>query len=552
MMSTKQPIGVILSGASTQSAVCQIYEHAEKGKIKEGMFLQIETQGNRKILTRVTNIIPQNEFYLPGDAWTEARRKQWQVPENLARQYELCELELLGEIPRLKEIAVPPYAGDKVFEIDVSTAPEEIFGVKNPSPGIIWYGTLIGYGNSPIPLTIEGIPMHSAVFGVTGSGKSYDVGALIEKLVRIYSEENIQLSIPMLIIDANADYIDYFKHCQENGSLGACPTVTRYVFPNSPEMKLYRRNTQPIAINLNTLALRDLAELIVQYYSGGEKNELQVAGIETLVQYMEERGDIASDNFQSIFLDETIFRRTKQRIEELKKADAIHAATAAAIKRGLNKFAEIENRYSLLSETPKIEGEFVDELTKNRGIAILDFSADAAPGVPLSLKQLVISYVSSLLFQKFTDYKVKQEERYMLFIIEEAQNYCPNLAVYDVGYSLAREKLSLISTQGRKFGLSLCLVSQRPSFIDPIVLSMCNTFFIHRISPDDVSFVKKVSGGLPKDLERRLTTLERGEVIVTGQMSMVPFPMVINVPKREVPHTFGKTDVLGALRRLAK
>jgi hypothetical protein len=551
-MGEKQPVGVILSGASTQTAVCQLYEHAERGKIREGMFLQVETQDNQKILARVTNIIPQNEFYLPGDAWTEARRKQWQVPENLARRYELCELELLGRIPQLKEITVPPYAGDKVFEIDVSKAPEEIFGVKNPSPGIIWYGTLIGYSNSPIPLSIEGIPMHLAVFGVTGSGKSYDVGALIEKLVRIYSDENTHLSIPMLIIDANADYIDYFKCCQEKGSLGACPTVTRYVFPNSPEMRRYHKNTKPIAINLNTLTLRDLAELIVQYYSGGEKNELQVAAIETLIHYMDECGDIAKDNYQSVFLDETIFMRAMQRIDELKKKDFIHAATAAAIKRGLNKFVEIENHYNLLSESPKIESEFVDDLTKNRGIAIIDFSADAAPGVPLALKQLVISYISSLLFQKFTDYKVKQEERYMLFIIEEAQNYCPNLAVYDVGYSLAREKLSLISTQGRKFGLSLCLVSQRPSFIDPIVLSMCNTFFIHRISPEDVSFVKKISGGLPRDLERRLTTLERGEVIVTGQMSLVPFPLLIRIPEREIPHTYGKTDVLSALRRLAR
>jgi len=551
-MGERKPVGVVLSGASTQSAVCQVYEHAEKGKLREGMFLQIESQGKRKILGRVASIIPQNEFYLPGDAWTEARRKQWQVPTNLARQYELFEMELLGELPGLKEISIPPYAGDNVFEIDVSKAPEEIFGVKNPSPGVIWYGSLLGYRDAPIPLTIEGIPMHCAVFGVTGSGKSYDVGALIEKLVRIYSEENIQLSIPMLIIDANADYIDYFKYSQEKGSLGACPTVIRFVFPNSPELKTYPKNTRPIAINLNNLTLRDLAELIVQYYSGGEKNELQVAGIETLIQTMEARGDITHENYQQIFLDDDTFRAALRRLDELRKSDAIHSATAAAIYRGLNKFREIENRFNILSETPRIEGDFIDNLTDNRFIAILDFSADAAPGVPLSLKQLVISYISSILFQKFTDYKVKREERYMLFIIEEAQNYCPNLAVYNVGYSLAKEKLSLISTQGRKFGLSLCLISQRPSFIDPIVLSMCNTFFIHRISPEDVSFVKKVCGGLPKDLERRLTILERGEVIVTGQMSKVPFPVVINVPGREVEHTYGKTDVLKALRRLAK
>ncbi|MEM2661295.1 MAG: ATP-binding protein [Nitrososphaeria archaeon] len=551
-MREKKPIGVILSGASTSRAICQLLEWAEKGRIREGMFLQIETLSNRKILARVANIIPQNEFYLPGDAWTEARRKEWDIPEGISRKYELCELEILGEVPGLKKVSVPPYAGDKVFEIDVSKAPEEIFGVSYQEPGIIWYGSLIGYQDAPVPLTIEGIPMHLAVFGVTGSGKSYDIGALIEKLVKIHAGVNTQLSIPMLIIDANGDYLDYFKYYNENGYFGSCPLITRYVFPNSPEMRKRRPNTKPIAINLNNLTLRDLAELIVQYYSGGEKNELQVAGIEHLFNYMYENYDIARDDYQSIFLDDEIFLKARQRLDELKRANEIHAATAAAIQRGLNKFREIERQYKLLSETPKIEKSFIDELTELRGIAIFDFSADGAPGVPLSLKQLVISYLSTILFDRFTEYKIEGKERYLLFIIEEAQNYCPNLSVYDVGYSLAREKLALISTQGRKFGLSLCLVSQRPSFIDPIVLSMCNTFFIHRIAPEDVLFVKRVCGGLPTDLEKRLTNLELGELIITGQMSLVPFPVVIKVLEREVPHTAGKTDVLGALRRLAK
>jgi len=545
-----EPIGVILTEASTVAAKCQLYEHAEKGRVSEGMFLLVETTGERRILARVARIVPENEFFVAGDAWTEARRKQQNIPYQLARKYEICELELLGEIPQLTEISIPPYAGDQVFRIDVSTSLDEIFGITNKE-GILWFGTLLGYENAPIPLTIEGIPMHSAVFGVTGSGKSYDVGALIEKLVKIYAGENSILAIPMLIIDANADYIDYFQHFDEKGHFGSSPSITRYVFPNSPEMKMFRKNVKPIAINLNNLLRRDLAELLVQYYSGGEKNELQVAGIETLIEHMTIRGDIAENDHQSVFVDLDTFHRAKARLNEL-KPDIIHAATAAAIGRGLDKFQEIENQYRLLSTSPRIENDFIDDLTKNRGIAIIDFSADAAPGIPLSLKQLVISYISSILFQRFTDYKVKRDERYLLFVMEEAQNYCPNLPVYNVGYSLAREKLSLIATQGRKFGLSLCLVSQRPSFLDPIVLSMCNTFFIHRISPEDVGFVKRVCGGLPSALERRLTTLERGEVIVTGQMNMVPFPLLIKVPPREIPHTFGKTDVLGALKRLAR
>jgi len=549
-----KPIAVILTEASTHDAKCQLYEHAERGKIREGMFLLVYTTGERRILARVAKIIPQNEFFVAGDAWTEARRKQQEIPSGLARKYEICELELLREVPGFTEISIPPYAGDKVFEIDISKDLKSIFGVVSPE-GIIWYGSLLGYVNAPIPLTIEAIPMHFAIFGVTGSGKSYDVGALIEELVKIPAGENTTLSIPMVIIDANADYIDYHEYFKKHGRFGSCPSVTRYVFPNSPIMKTYQSHVRPIAINLNNLSLRDLAELIVTYYSGGQKNELQVAGIEILIDNMIARGDITEGNFQNVFTNPDAFDRARARLAALSHRNTpIHSATAAAIQRGLNKFREIENQHGLLSAKPSMENDFIDDLTSNREIAIIDFSADGAPGIPLSVKQLVISYISSILFRRFTYYKTERQERYLIFLIEEAQNYCPNLSRYDVGYSLAREKMGMIATQGRKFGLSLGLVSQRPSFIDPVVLSMCNTFFIHRIAPDDMSFIVRACGGLPSSLERRLTRLELGEVIVNGQMNVTPFSMVIKIPRRKtVPeHEAGKTEVLKALKRLSK
>jgi hypothetical protein len=294
---------------------------------------------------------------------------------------------------------------------------------------------------------------------------------------------------------------------------------------------------------------RDLAEAIVLYYSGGEKNELQTTGLEKLLSYMEERSYITEGNYQSIFTDPDRFKQATESLKDL----GLHSGTVAAVLRALEKFFDVENEHGLLSQEPKLGQGFVDNLTKNREIAIIDFSAAGAPGIPPNLKQFVVSYFASVLFRVFTDYKIAGKERYMLWVIEESQNYCPNLSTFSIGYSLAREKLAAIATQGRKFGLSLCLISQRPSFVDQVVLSMCNTFLIHRISPDDVNFVKRVTGGLPSSLERRLTTLENGELIVSGQMLRIPFPMLIRVPfPRLVPQTTGKTDVMGALRRLAQ
>jgi hypothetical protein len=546
-MAEGTPIGIILTGSTTQKASCQLFQSSEKGGIREGKFLLIKSgPGERRILARVASIIPQNEFYTEGDAWTEARRKQIEIPGQLARQYEICELDLLAEMPGAKTLVIPPYPNDKVYEMKLPEQSEEIFGLPSKSEGIIWYGTLVGYENAPIPLNIENIPMHIGVFGTTGSGKSYDTGALIEQLVKIYDREDKILSFPILIIDANGDYLDYIHYFEKKKKFGAAATVTRYVFPKSPELS--KHGVKPIAIDLNLMSKRELAEAIVLYYSGGEKNELQINGLERLIAYMEDSSFISEGNYQSIFTESEKFEKAIESLKDL----GLHAATAAAVLRALEKFVDIEQDYGLLSQEPKLDKSFVDTLTKNREIAIIDFSAAGAPGIAPTLKQFVMSYLASVLFRVFTEYKMEGKERYMLWIIEESQNYCPNLATYNIGYSLAREKLGAIATQGRKFGLSLCLISQRPSFVDQVVLSMCNTFFIHRISPEDVPFVKRVTGGLPGSLERRLTTLENGELVVSGQMLTLSFPMLIRVPPRLVPQTTGRTDVLGSLRRLAE
>lgn len=558
-MAEPEAVGVILSGASTESADCQLYDYAERGKIREGMFLLIPRDEGRGILVRVAKMIPSNEYYTKGDAWSEARRRRLPIPDQIARQYEVCELEILGEVPKLHSLSVPPYAGEQVVKIDVSQNPERIFGVKKQEPGVIWYGSLVGYEKSPIPLTIEGIPMHLAVFGTTGSGKSYGVGAFIEQLVNIYDTDSSILSLPMLIVDANADYIDYAEYFKKKESFGAASDIVRYVFPNSREARIRKPHTRQLAINLNFLGRRDLAEIIVSYYHGGSREELQVSAIESLIGRLEDQGLIARPqnneaDYQRIFTSEEMFERVLDELDQMQR-DGLHPATKRAVETAMHKFHDIDSlEYRLFSTQPQFGFGSVDQLTQNREIAIIDFSADGAPGVSLALKQLIMSYLAAVLYSRFTQYKIQGEERYLLFIIEEAQNYVPNLSEYDVGYSLAKEKLAIIATQGRKFGLGLCLVSQRPSFVDPVVLSMCNSFFIHRVSPQDVSFVEKVTGGLPASLSRRLTRLEQGELIVHGQMNKVPIPFLIKGPSRQpdIGHSYGTTKVLEGLRRLKR
>ncbi|MHA1617527.1 MAG: ATP-binding protein [Candidatus Njordarchaeales archaeon] len=547
----KHAIGIILSGATTTTATCQILEEAE-GKIHEGMLVLVKTalsQGEKSILARIAKIETYNEFFEVGDVWSEARRKNRPIPVNVARRYVICRLDLLGVLPRLDDVPYPPTPGDYVYLLE---KPDQIFAALKRDEVYISFGSLYGYLNAPVPLRIESLPMHIAILGVTGSGKSYTVGYLIEKLSKV-DVNGRQIAFPMVIIDANGDYLDYYFAFKHGEFLPRFSNILRLVFPKSLA-GMTDENSIPIAIDLNILDPRDLAEAILEYYGSVSRSELQASLLETLFEKLRKEG---YRDFNAIFYDdsqfESIILGTIESIEA-------HRQTKEAAKRALRVFRNDLLKAGIIpfsESAAKLNYNFVDELTENGLMVIIDFSTDGATGISLKMKQFVVAYLTKLLYNRFVEYKIGAVAtkngyigtRYALLIIEEAQNYCPNLDTYPVGSSIARENLALIATQGRKFGLGLVLVTQRPSFVDPIVFSMMNSYFIHRIAPDDINYVRRALGGLPESILRKLPNLETGTLVISGQILPVPFPLLVRVPRREIEPTIGSTDLSSYLRK---
>lgn len=542
-----QPIGIILSKSTTSKAILQLYEEYEYS-ISEGELYVIRSGDGERILCRINRIIPYNEFYQEGDVWSEARRKRTPIPVDVSRRYVVAELELLGRITKgsLSDVTRPPNPGDEVYKLEEADL-NDICGASAKKL-VVYFGSLLGYSNMPLPLDLNALPMHIAVIGVTGSGKSYTMGYLIELLrkVNVGDEEG---AVPLLIVDANGDYVD-FHECYRRGNsalLGKYKKVYRFVFDKSPLKLKPASKVSVISVDLSELTLREIAELIVTYYSGGELNEMQAYGIEYILKNLVDEGHSVSQ----LFVREDLFERVLNELKRISDQE-IHPQTKKAIERALRKFKEdIVDELKLITLSRiTLDKNFVDELTKpgEPSLALIDFSADGAPGISLPVKQFVIAYLTKLLYNCFVKYKSEEKTRLLLLAIEEAQNYCPNTATFPISYSLARTNLANIATQGRKFRLCLCLISQRPSFIDPVVLSMVNTFIIHRISADDVYFVKRAAGALPSSIEERLTRLPTGHAVVMGQMNKLGFPVIVSIPKREIEPTMGKAEVEPCLR----
>jgi DNA helicase HerA-like ATPase len=134
-----------------------------------------------------------------------------------------------------------------------------------------------------------------------------------------------------------------------------------------------------------------------------------------------------------------------------------------------------------------------------------------------------------------------------LAVIEEAHNFIPSKSEGQME-TPSVEIIRKVITEGRKFGVGLCLISQRPSRLDETTLSQCNTFLIFRlVNPRDQNFVERVMENLTKADSRLLPAFGPGQGIVSGQA--VRFPLVIEVDfdKDLVTPSIGDEDFVKAV-----
>ncbi len=535
-------VGVVLSGSTSTIVEFELTRQGEQ-LLREGMLVVI---GDR-LLARVESIRIYSGFYQAGDAWSNARREGYTPPNDLAR-YTVARAVVLGELSSngITEATKPPFPGEPVTLFEQHNDLTKLYGVEPGAPGVIWYGSLLGYSDLPLALDVESFTMHIGVFGETGSGKSYGFGYLLELLSRIPIDEGVA-ALPAIVVDANGDYLDLWDSHSRGEPIGEYAIVQRLVAPTSKAR--HYPYTATYSVSLEGFTAREIAELILAYKTGApDFNELQVAALERTLRIISDEHGIEP---HKAVVDSP--EALMDKLEELAQQRIVHHQTLRAVYTAIDKFhQDLVETYRIVTEAPSLRRENIDVLVKTPSLLIVDFSAEGAPGLPLTVKQLIVAYIARILYTQFTEYKMKGNEAYVLFAIEEAQNYAPNPRNYPISWSIARDYLSLIATQGRKFGICLAIISQRPSFVDPVVVSMLNTFFIHRLSPDDIAYISRAVGGLPPELERRLPRLPRGYVLVSGQANMLREPVIVRVGERRVSHRMGATRLRDYLRTVAR
>jgi uncharacterized protein len=150
-------------------------------------------------------------------------------------------------------------------------------------------------------------------------------------------------------------------------------------------------------------------------------------------------------------------------------------------------------------------------------LKIIDIS-----GLPNEIAGPLTGAIARLLFQyKLHQTREERESDPILFVCEEAHRYVPNKG--DAQYEVAQTAVRRLAREGRKYGLGLMLVSQRPSDIEDTVISQCNSWIVLRLAnSSDQEHVSRILPDSLTGMTKMLSSLPRQEALFVGEAAAIP------------------------------
>ncbi len=164
------------------------------------------------------------------------------------------------------------------------------------------------------------------------------------------------------------------------------------------------------------------------------------------------------------------------------------------------------------------------DLEPRKNLTIVDLS-----GIPFDIIDLTIGLITRLIFD-YNFYTPVNFRRPIVMVFEEAHTYIPD---NEIRNSFARVSVERVAKEGRKYGVSAIVVSQRPSELSRTVLSQCNNMIVLRMNnPEDQHYITKVVSDQFANLIQMLPILSPGEAFVLGDSVPMPLRTLITPPER--------------------
>ena len=369
---------------------------------------------------------------------------------------------------------------------------------------------------------------HAALLGSTGSGKSWTVASILEKASQLPSAD-------IILFDLHGEYstLEYAKHIRIAGPNDLESTGDDILF--LPYWLLNFEEMQEMFIDRSEFSAHNQVMVFQDAVSGAKKRSLEKEGkVEILKSF-------TIDSPVPFSLDE-VTQGIKDLNEEMVQGQR-------GLKQGnfFGQFSRLlvrlnsritDKRYGFIFQAHEkyhayealhaIAQSLLGFEDKEKGIKVIDFSE-----VPSDILPVIVGLVARIIYQ--TQFWMDAEKRHPIaFVCDEAHRYLPGgQRGQDVNPYEKRALINFerIAKEGRKYGVALLIVSQRPSEVSTTILTQCNNFIALRLTNSgDQGVVKRLMPDTLGALMDILPMLDIGEAVVVGDAVLLPTRVKLHKP----------------------
>lgn len=379
---------------------------------------------------------------------------------------------------------------------------------------------------------------HAVIVGSTGSGKSWTVAKLIEQVAQL----------PM------ANCILFDIHGEYSGKDFKMDGMQHLRVANPSDLgKKGSLENDVLMLPYWLLTYEEMLAMLLDRSDSNAPNQAMLFSKTVFAEKLKYLDEIGDSTFKgSITIDSPIPYKIENILKDLSDLDEqmVEGARAGTEKQGpffgkLTRFVQRleakkqDKRLGFLFQISEdeLEIDWLNKLCerlmlgsvpnpKKAGVKIIDFSE-----VPSDVLPLVIGLVARLVFtvQQWT---IRENQHPISLMCDEAHLYIPERTNQDAASELGLKSFERIAKEGRKYGVSLTVISQRPSEVNRTVLSQCNNFISLRLSnAEDQAVIKRLLPDNLTGLTEVLPILDIGEALVVGDASLLPTRIIVDEPK---------------------
>lgn len=391
--------------------------------------------------------------------------------------------------------------------------------------------------NTEVSAVLDGnrfFQRHACIVGSTGSGKSYTVANILEKATKLpYSN--------IIVFDLHGEYneLSYADQIKITDSAGGL-RIPLWFFNYEEIHSLFIESSEGTSTNQRAAVVDYILKAKKEYIKNNMKEVSEdIVTADTPVPFsaLGLKAYLEQQNMKEEGTGE-LYKSGDNKGQEKKKRGQYYDKLTNLITRLQTKIDD--KKYGFVfnekgtenEEYLKIFAERIMGNSKGKKIKIIDLSE-----VPADMLAIVIGIVTRLVYDiQFWMTPGKNETRHPLaFICDEAHIYMAN----DLNRMRSVERRSLeifekISKEGRKYGISLVIISQRPAELNTTIVSQCNNIISLKVTNErDKSAVSAMMTDSLVGLVDMLPNLDVGECIVVGDAIKLPTKILLDKPKEE-------------------